>query len=114
MYLYKMKKYFLMTALCALVSLSVQAKKVETNFKVYGQCGGCKDKIEAKLLDKKGITYAQWNVKTKDLKVVYNDKKMSEKDIHHIISELGYSTDQKKANPTCEKKLPKCCQPGGH
>ncbi len=109
-----MKKITLMLTLGLFFAVSAHAKKVETSFKVYGQCGSCKDRIESKLLDKKGIKYAQWDVDTKDLKVVYNDKQLSEEDIYHLISELGYGSEKKKANPVCEKKLPKCCQPGGH
>ncbi len=46
--------------------------------------------------------------------IKFNDQKFSENDIHKIISDLGYSTEKMHANKEAEKKLPKCCQPGGH
>lgn len=100
--------------LAALLLISVVAfgKSVVTEIKVEGQCGECKDRIE-KALDKPGISFATWDVKTKMLTVRYNDKKFAEDDIHKIISELGYTTNKMEANKTAEKKLPGCCQPKG-
>ncbi|MBI1305604.1 MAG: ATPase [Bacteroidetes bacterium] len=105
-----------LTAIAILFIMSLQiayAKKVTTEFKVYGQCGECKEKIE-KALDVPGITFAEWNVETKMLKVQYNDDKYTVDQIHDIMHKLGYATDKGSAESSAEKKLPKCCQPGGH
>ncbi|MCB9261820.1 MAG: heavy-metal-associated domain-containing protein [Flavobacteriales bacterium] len=101
----------LVLALCA-VAFSAQSKSVLIEFKVEGQCGSCKKRIE-KALDLPGISYASWDVNTKIMTVRYNDAKFGENDIHQIISELGYKTSKLSANKVSESKLPKCCQPGG-
>lgn len=101
-----------LTAMILMFFGTVFAKSVLLEFKVEGQCGDCKERIE-KALDRPGINYAQWNVETKVLTVRFNDNKFSESDIHKIISDLGYSTSKLKASKTAEQKLPKCCQPGG-
>ena len=89
------------------------AKSVVTKFKVEGQCGECKERIE-KALDVKGISFAEWDKNTKMLTIRYNDARFSEDDIHKMVSDLGYSTSKKPANKVAEAKLPGCCQPGKH
>ena len=91
-------------------TLTVLAKNVTTSFTVQGECDMCKDKIE-KALDIEGISFAEWDVKSKKLTVRYNDSKITEDQIHTIISELGYSTSKKVANKTSQNKLDDCCKP---
>lgn len=91
-------------------TMLVFAKSITHSFKVEGQCGDCKERIEA-ALDIKGITFAEWNEETKMLTVRFNDKKITEDEIHTLISNLGYATDKLEANKAAEGKLPKCCQP---
>ena len=90
----------------------VIAKSVVTEFKVKGQCGDCKSRIE-KALDLPGISFATWDVDSKVLTIRYNDKRYSEDEIHKIISDLGYATSKLEANKEAENALPKCCRPGG-
>jgi len=108
----KITKYTLILGLLSFFTVA-SAKSVLIEFKVDGQCGECKERIEA-ALDQPGINYAVWEVESKMLKVKYNTKKYSEDDIHKIISDLGYATSKMKANLTSQEGLPKCCQPGGH
>mgnify|MGYP001816515312 CR=1 FL=1 len=96
-----------------LLSMAVFAKTITAKFTVKGQCGECKERIE-EALDVKGISFAEWDVETKMLTVRYNVKKISEKEIHTMISKLGYATSQMEANTKAEKNLPGCCQPPKH
>jgi periplasmic mercuric ion binding protein len=90
-------------------SVLAQSKKsVKTSFKVYGNCGMCKERIET-ALDRSGIKMASWDSKTKMLDVVYNSKKISEQKIHDIIASVGHDTDKAKANTEVYAKLPFCC-----
>ena len=105
----KSLKYIL--TLTLILSTTVMfAKNITTKIKVKGQCGMCKTKIE-KALDVKGISFAEWDKKTKILRVRYNDSKITEDKIHEIISNLGYATDKLAADKTAESKLDKCCRP---
>ncbi len=91
-------------------TVSVFAKTITQKILVKGECEMCKDKIE-KALDVPGISFAEWDVESKMLTVRYNDKKISEDQIHETISELGYATDKLAANVASQKSLDKCCQP---
>ncbi|MFY0644200.1 MAG: cation transporter [Bacteroidia bacterium] len=105
----KSLKHILTLSLIA-ASFVVFAKSVTAKFKVEGQCGDCKVKIE-KALDIPGVSYAEWNEETKMLTVRYNDKKITENKIHTIISNIGYSTSKMAANKEAQSKLDACCQP---
>jgi periplasmic mercuric ion binding protein len=83
-------------------------KTVKTSFKVYGNCGMCKARIET-ALDRTGIKMAAWDSKTKNLDIVYNPKKISEDKIHALIAEVGHDTDKAKASAEVYSKLPFCC-----
>ena len=103
-----MKNIFL--ALLMVCTVGVFAKTITQKILVKGQCGDCKERIE-KALDMPGVSFAEWNKETKMLTVRYNDKKVSENDIHATISELGYATDKVEANKASQAALAKCCQP---
>lgn len=107
----KTTKYIIVGLFLAITQFAV-AKSVVKEFKVEGQCGDCKERIE-KALDKPGISFATWDVDSKILTIRFNDSKFTEDQIHTIISDLGYSTSKVKANKEAENKLPKCCRPGG-
>jgi periplasmic mercuric ion binding protein len=98
--------FLFVTSISAAVAQSKKA--VKTNFKVYGNCGMCKERIET-ALDRSGIKMASWNTKTKMLDVVYNPKRISEQQIHEIVASVGHDTDKAKANTEVYAKLPFCC-----
>ena len=94
----------------ALISFTALAKQITTEIKVYGNCEMCKENIET-AMDRPGISFAEWDIESKVLTVRYNDSKITEDEIHTIISEIGYSTDKVEANKEAQSKLSKCCQP---
>lgn len=100
----------LILALLMVSSIAMYAKTITKTFQVKGECGLCKEKIET-ALDIPGVSFAEWNKETKMLTVRYNDKKVSEDDIHTTISNLGYATNKVAANANSQSKLDKCCQP---
>ena len=103
-----MKNIFL--AIFMVCTVGVFAKTITKTIQVKGECGKCKDKIE-QALDIPGVTFAEWNKETKMLTIRYNDKKVSEDQIHTTISNLGYATNKMAANTASQSKLDKCCQP---
>ena len=84
-------------------------KKTET-FKVYGNCGMCKENIESALKKKEGVTSKNWSPKTKMLTVTYNPSKITLAQIKEKIANAGYDTDSTKSNDEAYNKLMKCCQ----
>lgn len=85
-----------------------QSKVVTATIKVYGNCIMCKKRIET-ALDYKGIKKAEWSTKTKELVVVYNSDKITEKKIHELVAAAGHDTDQVKAKQDTYAALPFCC-----
>jgi len=87
---------------------SASGNVVTANFKVYGNCGMCKERIE-KALDYKGVKQAKWSPSTKNLEVVYVPTKITEKKIRELVSAAGHDTDSTKAKNAVYAKLPFCC-----
>ena len=87
---------------------SASGNVVTANFKVYGNCGMCKERIE-KALDYKGVKQAKWSPSTKNLEVVYVPTKITEKKIRELVSAAGHDTDSTKAKSAVYAKLPFCC-----
>lgn len=92
-----------------------QSSKTETvKIQTSAECQNCKDLLENKLNYTPGIKYAVLKMENKVLEVKYNLKKISKDEIRVLISQLGYDADDIKAVESAVKKLPLCCQPGGH
>jgi hypothetical protein len=81
---------------------------IKTEFKVYGNCTECKERIEL-ACDVKGIQVANWNIDTKRMFVKYDTDKISLDSIHALIAAVGHDTDLKKAADSTYIKLPNCC-----
>lgn len=86
---------------------SVKTETVE--FKVYGNCGMCKTRIE-KSLKVDGVESAIWDKDTKMVKVVFNSDKISVDNIHQLVAEVGHDTEMVKAKDENYDKLHSCCK----
>lgn len=84
-------------------------KKTDT-FKVYGNCGMCKETIEGSLKKKDGVEKKEWNVKTKMMTVTYDPAKISLEQIKQKIAGSGYDTDGSTAKDETYNKLHDCCK----
>jgi hypothetical protein len=105
-----MKKIFLLSLiiLIAAVTLIAQDSKViETEFKVFGNCGMCKTRIE-KAVKIKEVKYAKWNKDTKMLKIAF-ESTIDVDSLQKRVAEVGHDTEKFKANDEVYAALPKCC-----
>ena len=103
-----MKKIFvLILTVCSIASFA-QSKITESKIKVFGNCGMCKKRIET-ALEVKGVKTATWNTETKELEVVYNKTKITEKKIHELVASVGHDTELVKAKDAVYMDLPFCC-----
>ncbi len=82
----------------------------ESTFKVDGVCGDCKKRIESAAMRTKGVKLADWNKKSKDLKIVYNSKKVSEEEIQNAIAMSGHETPSVPSDSVAYSQLPGCCR----
>lgn len=104
-----MKKLILSIALCAAM-FSVEAKTQKATFTVGGACEMCKERIENAATAVPGVTSAKWSVKTKQLVLIYDDKKTSVKDVQKAIAAVGHDAGDVKAPDAVYDKLHGCCK----
>ena len=93
--------------LLSICSFSFAQEKMDS-FKVAGECGMCKKKIE-KAATAAGATYASWDTKSKQLVVKYNTSTNASR-IQQSIAGVGYDTPDYKATDEAYNKLDGCCQ----
>lgn len=102
------------------IALSLGAPVLETTaqseskwhtveFKVEGTCDMCKTRIET-ALDVKGVKFAEWNVDSKMVTVVFRPDKVTEAQLHQILADIGHDTDQKVATDEVYNELHGCCK----
>ena len=94
--------------LSSVISFAQSDTKTET-FKVDGNCGMCKKRIENAAYIK-GVKRADWDKESHSLTVVYRPSKTSPEAIQQSIAKAGHSTEKVEATETDYKKLPECCQ----
>ena len=91
-----------------ITAFSQNSKVQKVQFKVFGNCPQCKERIEGSL-DTKGVKSAEWNIDTKQMVVVYVPTKISIEQIHALIAKVGHDTDKQKGNDSVYLTLPDCC-----
>ena len=99
---------FLFLALISLTSFAGN-KAIETTIWVDGVCGMCKDRIEL-AVDVKGVKFAEYDVDSKELKIVFNEKKITLKEIHELIAKAGHDTKEVKASDEAYANIHGCCK----
>lgn len=97
-----------------LIGFSAQAQKKKKNAKVSlevdGVCMMCKGRIEKAALNSKGVKYAQWNVKTHELKLIIDERKTDVKTIQQNLANVGHDTKAIKATKEVYDNLHPCCK----
>jgi len=88
----------------------IELMGTETSFGVKGNCKMCKSNIETAALSLDGVLKADWDVKTKQVSLVYDDQMVDLSSIHQSISNSGYGTDLNDLNQEAYDNLPLCCQ----
>lgn len=92
------------------IAQSDSAVKSETvEFKVFGNCGMCKSRIE-KALNVEGVESVNWDKETKMASVVFNSEKISEDKLHQLVAAVGHDTEKVTANDETYNKLHGCCK----
>ncbi|MDF2188662.1 heavy-metal-associated domain-containing protein [Paraflavitalea sp. CAU 1676] len=101
--------FLFMTVITSLTHQSVLAQDSKTEtFKVYGNCGMCKKRIEKAAVGE-GIAKADWNVETKIMTITYDPSKTTNAAIQKKIAAVGHDTEKEKASDSVYNKLPGCC-----
>lgn len=103
-----LKAIFFSFIFLSITTIGFAQAKTET-FKVSGECGTCKKKIEAGA-KKAGASYALWDQESKVLTVKYNSTSTNKAKIEKSIAATGYDTPDFKATDAAYKSLDDCCQ----
>jgi copper chaperone CopZ len=103
-----MKNLFIILFLLSF-SLSFSQTKTDAFF-VDGVCGMCKERIENSCIKVKGIKMVNWNLENREIKVIYNTKKISIDEIHKFIASIGHDTKKEKAPEEIYNSLDMCCK----
>ena len=104
----KMLKIFFAAAIC-ISSVAAYAQKTKTeSFKVSGECGTCKKKIE-KAAREAGASYAAWDMHTKMLRLTYNAG-TDVAAIQQRIADAGYDNVGVKSTTEAYDNLHACCK----
>ena len=80
------------------------------SFKVYGECGMCKKRIEKAAITVDGLTSAVWNEDSKQLAVQYKTTQKDALDnLKKKMASIGHDTEAYAATDKAYQNLPGCC-----
>lgn len=78
-------------------------------FKVRGNCGMCKDRIEEAALSVAGVESATWESEAEMLHLNFVAAKTNSDAIQKAVAAVGHDTEKFKAPDEVYKELPGCC-----
>lgn len=91
-------------------TLMVFAEGKTEKFEVKGNCGMCEKRIEKAVMSVDGVSKADWDKKTKQLNVTFDDAKTNIHKVHMAVAKVGHDTSMHKAKDEVYNKLPGCCK----
>jgi hypothetical protein len=106
-----MKSIIVVFGFILLFTSSVTSQKstvTEEKFKVFGNCGMCKDRIE-KAVKIKEVKYAKWDKKSKVLTVAFLSPSITADSLKKRVAAVGHDTEKYKAPDSVYSALPGCC-----
>ena len=77
------------TIITIFFAFALSAQKQQDTIMVDGLCDMCKTRIET-CLDVKGVWFAEWDIETKKLFIVYKPKKISKEEIGALLNGVGH------------------------
>ncbi|WP_372752142.1 heavy-metal-associated domain-containing protein [Mariniflexile sp.] len=105
-----MKKLIIvLTVLISTVTFA-QNKNEKASLEVDGVCLMCKSRIEKACFGTKGVKSAIWDVKTHELKLIYDARKTDLKTIKNSVAAVGHDTKDLKATTQAYESLHPCCK----
>lgn len=105
-----MKQYIIMIAFLVSTVTFAQNKNTRASIEVDGVCMMCKQRIEKASLKTKGVKSAVWNVKTHELKLIFDERKTDLETIQKKIASVGHDTKTIKATDEAYASVHPCCK----
>jgi periplasmic mercuric ion binding protein len=105
-----MKKVMIIALLFIGTASFSQNKNAKASIEVDGVCMMCKSRIEKACLATKGVKSANWDVKTHELKLFFDENKTDLSTIQKNIAAVGHDTKLEKAKEDIYNKINPCCK----
>ncbi len=87
-----------------------QNKNAKATIEVDGVCLMCKERIEKACYKVKGVKQAVWDVKTHELKLIYDESKTNLSAVQKSIAAVGHDTKEIKATDEAYNSVHPCCK----
>lgn len=105
-----MKKVLILLIILIGTTTFAQDKNARASLEVDGVCMMCKTRIEKASLNTKGVKFAIWDVKTHELKLIFDERKTNVDSIQSNILAVGHDTKTLKATDEAYATVHPCCQ----
>ncbi len=89
---------------------NLKGEMQQISFKVEGNCGMCKARIEKAANTVNGVYNAHWDENTKLLKVQVTKNTSTQKEIEYAVTKVGHNTENSTSSDTVYESLPPCCK----
>lgn len=96
------------------VTTQAQKRNAKHNIEVNGVCKMCKKRIEKACLQTRGVKYAKWDILSKQLTVIIDERKTDMKIVSQRIANIGHDTKEIKASQEVYDDLHFCCKYRGN
>jgi copper chaperone CopZ len=105
-----MKKIITVALILIATATFAQNKNAKASLEVDGVCMMCKARIEKACISTKGVKSANWDVKTHELKLFFDENKTNLKAIQKNIVAAGHDTKELKATDEAYASVHPCCK----
>ena len=105
-----MKKVLVLLIVLIGTTTFAQNKNARASLEVDGVCMMCKTRIEKASLNTKGVKSAIWDVKTHELKLIFDERKTNLDSIQSNVVAAGHDTKMLKATDENYAKVHPCCK----
>lgn len=105
-----MKNLVIIAVLFFGMTAFAQNKNAKASLEVDGVCMMCKERIEKAAIKTKGVKSAIWNVKTHELKLIFDERKTDLKIIQAKVASVGHDTKEIRATDEAYNAIHPCCK----
>lgn len=105
-----MKKVLVLLMVLIGTTTFAQDKNARASLEVDGVCMMCKTRIEKASLNTKGVKSAIWDIKTHELKLIFDERKTNVDSIQSNILAVGHDTKTLKATNEAYATVHPCCK----
>lgn len=105
-----MKTFIVILGMLISTVTFAQNKNEKAVLEVDGVCMMCKQRIEKACFKTKGVKSAVWDVKTHELKLIFDARKTDLKTIQNSIVAVGHDTKTLKATDEAYNSVHPCCK----